>query len=217
MSTTKPILHAKPGDHMCGIYCKDADQRALAVEFVREGIERNEKILYIVAAYTAVGLKEVLTASGIDVDGLCKKGQLLLLTAKDSYLKDGEFKPERMVDLFATETRKALDAGYSALRLTGEMAWALVGEPGSELLVEYEAMLNRFFPNSKCYAICQYDRRLFDAEVVMEVLHTHPKVLNDLKSFDNTCMYFLPPDEFLGRHRQDALLNQYLTNLTAQP
>ena len=94
------------------------------------------------------------------------------------------------------------------------MTWALAGEPGSERLVEYEAQLNHFFPNSKCYAVCQYDRRRFDSEMLIDILHTHPKVLFGKQGFDNSEMYYVPPEIFMERDRQSATLDTWLKNLS---
>jgi hypothetical protein len=55
--------------------------------------------------------------------------------------------------------------GYPALRVTGEMTWALRGMPGFERLVEYEAKPNESIPGNKCLAICQYDRRCLAPEM----------------------------------------------------
>ncbi|MEJ7596965.1 MAG: MEDS domain-containing protein [Kofleriaceae bacterium] len=203
----------QPGDHYCGIYRTDEDQRALIVDFVRDGVTRNEKMFYLVNLTTAEQLCSMLRVAGVDVDALTENRQLLILTAKDAYLRDGQFDPEQMIALLREETDKALAEGYSALRVTGEMTWALAGEPGSERLIEYEAKLNHFFPHSKCYAICQYDGRRFDAELLLDILHTHPKVLFGKEGFDNSRMYFVPPDAFMQRDRQSATLNTFLKNL----
>lgn len=215
---SQPILpaisHMHAGDHYCGIYRTDEDHRRIIIDFVRQGIERNEKMFYIVNLQTVAQLKTTLATANIAVDALVEKGQLVILTAKDAYLRDGVFDPTRMIALLKEETQKALDQGYAALRATGEMTWALGGEPGSERLVEYESLLNNFFPQSKCYAICQYDRRRFDAEMLLDILHTHPKVLVGRQGYDNSKMYFVSPDLFLEQDRQAALLDTYLKNLS---
>lgn len=207
------LAQMQPGDHFCGIYRTDEDHRDLAAEFIRLGVERNEKIFYIVNVQTAAELKGILAAANVDAEQLIAKGQLVILTAKEAYLREGEFDPDKMVKLVRDETEKALAEGYAALRVTGEMTWALAGEPGSERLIEYEAKLNRFFPGTRCYAICQYDRRRFDSELLLDVVHNHPKVLVGKKAFDNTSMYFVPPEAFLSADRQSAMLDRYLTNL----
>lgn len=217
MPVLPAVAHMKPGDHYCGIYRTDEDKRAFVTDFVREGVSRREKIVYLVNVQTAAQLKEMLVAGGLDVDPLIETGQLEILTAKDEYIRDGEFDPEKMVALLREQTEKALAAGYSAMRATGEMTWALAGEPGAERLVEYEAMLNRFFPNSECYGVCQYDLRLFDSEMLLDILHTHPKVLYGKQSFDNSKMYYVPPELFLDGDRSTATLEARLNNLSARP
>ena len=211
-----PIAHMREGDHYCGIYRTDEDHRALIVDFIRQGVAKGEKIFYIVNIHTAAQLRAILAEANVDVDSLVARNQLVILTAKEAYLKDGQFDPEKMIVLLREETDKAIAEGYPALRVTGEMTWALAGEPGSERLVEYESLLNTFFPDSKCYAVCQYDQRRFDAEMLLDILHTHPKVMFGREGFDNSHMYFVPPHLFLERDRQSATLDTWLGNLSLQ-
>jgi hypothetical protein len=174
-------------------------------------------MLYVVNLLTAAQLKSMLASAGVAVEPLLEKGQLVILTAKDAYLKDGQFEPDKMIALLAEETEGALAQGYAALRVTGEMTWALAGEPGSERLVEYESRLNQFFPERKCYAVCQYDRRRFDPEMLLDILHTHPNVLLGREGFDNSRMYFVPTESFLSADRQTAILDRWLDNLSTRP
>jgi hypothetical protein len=211
------IARMQPGDHYCGIYSTDEDHRALVVELIRQGVEKREKILYIVNLQTATQLEALLAGAGVDVEALLASGQLVIMTAKEAYLSEGAFEPDKMIALLQEETSRALEQGYTALRVSGEMTWALAGEPGSERLVEYEAKLNEFFPGSKCYAVCQYDRRRFDAEMLLDVLHTHPSVLFGMHGFDNSSMYFVPPAVFLDEDRSRGMLDRWLHNLSAKP
>jgi hypothetical protein len=218
MPDQKPVLPSiarmHSGDHYCGIYRTDEDHRAIIVDFVREGMRKNEKMFYIVNLQTAEQLKQTLREAGLDAEALINKGQLVIYTAKESYLKNDQFDPDKMITLLGEETDKALAEGYTALRATGEMTWALAGEPGSERLVEYESRLNEFFPTKKCYAVCQYDRRKFDAEMLLDILHTHPKVLFGREGYDNSQMYFVPNNGFTGGDREGAVLDTWLKNLS---
>ncbi len=207
------VTRMRPGDHCCGVYRTEDEHRALMVDFIRQGVERREKMFYIVDVHTAAGLRATLESGGIDVDRIEKEGQFTILTARESYLLGGEFDPDKMIQLLGSETDKAVKAGYAALRVTGEMTWALAGEPGSERLIEYESKLNDFFPGRPCYAICQYQRGRFDPEVLLDVLHTHPKVMLGIEDYDNSCRYFVPPRAFLGADRQGAMLDRWLENL----
>jgi hypothetical protein len=208
------VARMQPGDHSCNIYRTDAEQRAITVDFVRHGIAKHERMLYIANFQTAGQLRETLISAGIPVDELVASGQLVIQTAKEAYLCDGLFDPDKMIELLGQAGASAVRDGFSALRITGEMTWALAGVPGSERLVEYEAKLNRFFPGSNCHAICQYDRRRFDSEMLLDILHTHPKVMLGETAFDNADMYFVPPESFLAADRQGALLERWTHNLS---
>ena len=214
MPVLPAIARMQPGDHYCGIYRTDEDHRAIIADFVRDGVARHEKMFYLVNLQTVDQLRATLVAAGIAVDQLIESGQLLILTAREAYLRDGQFEPDTMIERLGEETETALAEGYTALRATGEMTWALAGEPGSERLVEYEARLNHFFPSSKCYGVCQYDRRRFDAEMLLDILFTHPKVLYGRQGFDNSEMYYVPPDSFMEHDRQSATLDTWLKNLS---
>ena len=209
------IERMQPGDHYCAMYRSDEDHRAVIVDFIKAGVARNEKMFYLVNLQSAEQLRAKLTAAGIDVQALLDKGQLVILTAKEAYLRDGQFDPDRMMALLGEEADKAVAEGYAALRATGEMTWALAREPGSERLVEYESRVNDFFATHKhCYGLCQYDRRRFDSEMLIDILHTHPNVLFGKEAFDNSQMYYVPPAAFLERDRQSATLDTWLKNLT---
>jgi PAS domain S-box-containing protein len=200
-----------PGDHLCCIFSSEEEHRALLAPYLRHGLERNEKVLYITDAHTAGEVLAYLEGEGVDTRPYLESGQLAILTADDSYMKDGTFDPDGMIALLSRETELALSQGYAALRVTGEMTWALRELPGSERLMEYEAKLNRFFPGSACMAICQYDRRRFDPRLLLEVLSTHPVAVVGTEVYRN--LYYVPPDEYLEGKQPASTLERWIANL----
>jgi len=207
----RTLEELEPGDHLCCIYETEEEHRSLVTPFLRHGLEKNQKAIYIVDARTAETVIGYLRDDGVKVEPYLEKGQLVIMGVEDAYMKEGVFDPEGMIELLRGQTELALSEGYQALRVTGEMTWALKGLPGSERLIEYEAMLNEFFPGSKCLAICQYDRRRFDSEILLDVLLTHPIAIIGTEVFDN--FYYLPPMDFLGSRPSEARFNRRLKNL----
>jgi PAS domain S-box-containing protein len=205
------IKELSQGDHLCCIYETDEEHRALITPFIRQGLNLGEKIFYIVDARTAKEIISYLCEDGLEVEHFLKKGQLRILTASESYMREKVFDPDGMISLLEDETKRALAEGYSALRVTGEMTWALRGIPGSDRLIEYETKLNEFFPNYKCLAICQYDRRRFQSGLLLDVLTTHPLAIIGTKFFDN--FYYIQPKDLLGADPETARLNNWLCNL----
>lgn len=216
---TKPTNHElqqrlsdlQPGDHLCYIYDTEEESRALLASFVRQGLEQNEKVLYIVDSRTAEQVHNYLQDHEIEVWLYMRTGQLEILTADEEYTREGVFDPDGMISLLRKETERALDDGYFALRITGEMTWVLRELPGCERLIEYEAKLNDFFHGSKCSAICQYERPKFEATLLLDVLETHPLAVIGTEIFDN--FYHVPSKEFFGSDAEAAKLNSWLNNL----
>mgnify|MGYP006291277229 CR=1 FL=1 len=205
------IEDLRPGDHLCCLYSSEEEHRAVLAPYLLEGLKRGEKVLYIVDAHTAETILGYLRNNGLDLGHYLQQGQLTILTQDESYVRDGVFDPDAMLALVEKETEQAAEEGYTALRVTGEMSWALRGLPGSDRLIEYEAKLNRFFPHHRALAICQYDRRRFDADVLMGILRTHPLAVIGAEIFDN--FYYIPPDDLLGENPQAAELQRWIENL----
>jgi signal transduction histidine kinase len=205
------LWRLQPGDHLCCLYASEEEHRALLSPFLRQGLERHEKVLYIVDGHTAGQILAYLSADGVEVNQYLQRGQLAVLSSDHAYMQGGQFDPERMMALLRSETDRAVGERYNALRVSGEMSWALKGLPGSERIAEYEARLNTFFPGSRCLAICQYDRRRFDPRVLLDVLETHPLAVVGTEVYDN--FYYMPPEDFFGAHPAAAKLDSWLNHL----
>jgi PAS domain-containing protein len=200
-----------PGDHLCCLYETEEEHRAVLTPFLRQGFERDEKVVYVIDVHTAEAILDYLRKDGLDVESYLARGQLTILSRDDAYTREGVFDPEKMIALLRAEMERALAEGYTALRVTGEMTWALRGLPGSERLIEYEARMNEFFPGSKCLAICQYDRRRFDPAILLDVLRTHPIAVVGTEVYDN--FYYMPPAELLGHAPSAAEFRHWVQNL----
>ncbi len=206
------ITALKPSDHLCCIYETEAEHRRVMTAFLRQGLERNEKVLYIIDEHTAETILRYLKDDGLDVQSYLSQGQLKIMTQDDTYVRDGVFDPDGMIAMLKVETQVALQEGYAALRVTGEMSWALRGLPGSERLIEYEIKLNTFFPGQRCMALCQYDRRRFAPEVLLDILRTHPIAVIGTEVYDN--FYYTPPEEMLGDGLAHATFRRWVSNLS---
>lgn len=163
-----------PGDHLCLIYDTPGEQMAAIIPFFQQGIERNEFCVYISDDLTQDEIHRAFETAGIDLQAWIDRGAFLFATKREAYLKSGTFDPHAMLEFLKSATEKAADDGFSAIRITGEMTWALGDECGCDRLIEYESLVNDYFPGSKALAICQYSRSRFRPEIIRDVLRTHP-------------------------------------------
>jgi two-component system cell cycle sensor histidine kinase/response regulator CckA len=207
----KGINALKPGDHLCYLYENDDQRPTVLTRFLRQGLDQNEKVLYITDARGAETVLEYLRADGVDVEPALGRGQLNILTTQEAYLRGGTFDPGEMIDLLRSETEQALSQGYGAIRVTGEMTWAMQDLPGSDRLVEYEARLNDFFSGSRCVALCQYDMRRFAPALLLDVLRTHPLAVIGAETYDNP--HYIPPSNLLGMDRAASDLRHWMQDM----
>ncbi len=208
---SESLKELEPGDHLCCLYETEEEHRAVLTPFMRQGLEQAEKVIYVVDAGNAEFVLRYLRNNGLDVESYLAKGQLGIFTSDEAYMRDGVFDPDGMIEVLRTETERALDEGYKALRVTGEMTWALRGLPGSDQLIEYEVTLNEFFPESKCLAICQYDRRRFDPALLLDVLATHPLAVVGMEVTNN--FYNMPSRDSEDQGKAEKKLRDLLDDL----
>jgi DNA-binding winged helix-turn-helix (wHTH) protein len=121
-------------------------------------------------------------------------GRLSLSTTKSAFLADGRFDLNAMLGTLQATVDKATEAGLEGLFVTAEMTWALRPHPGAELLMDYEALCNRFFLTNPAVSLCQYDRLRFDDRAIRDVLLTHPWVLIGGRLIRN--FHHISPGEF---------------------
>src|SRR5215471_16066619 len=212
---TTPLIAALerlgPHDHLCSIYESPQDHYAVAIPFIRIGLDRGEKCIYIADDGTIGDVRQAMESDGIDVERATATKALVLATKEEAYLEHGTFDPDWMFSFWRDATQLAMSEGFSALRATGETEWVLRGGRGLERWMEYESRLTHTLSESNCSALCQYNRRLFPPELILDVIRTHPTVVYDSTVCRN--LYHVPPDEFLGTNQTAHEVERLLINI----
>lgn len=217
MTTTydTPLLTALeqlgPHDHQSLIYESVEDRFGVAVPFIRIGLDRGEKCIYIADDGMEAGVRNAMRAQGIDVERAVATSSLVLATKEDAFLRYGAFDPERMPTFWADATAEAARQGFSALRATGETEWLLSNPPGRERWMEYESQLTHVLADLNCFALCQYNRGRLPPEFILNVIRTHPTVIYRGVVCRN--MYHVPPDEFLATNQTAREVERLLTTI----
>src|SRR6267142_1553867 len=212
---TTPLIAALeqlgPHDHFCSIYESPQEHYAVAIPFIRIGLDRGEKCIYIADDGTVGDVRQAMQSEGIDVERATASNALVLVTKEHAYLEHGSFRPDWMFTFWKEATQLAMSEGFSALRATGETEWVLRGGQGLERWMEYESRLTHTLSESNCSALCQYNRRLFPPELILDVIRTHPIVVYGGTFCRN--LYYVPPVEFLGTNQTAREVERLLTNI----
>lgn len=203
--------HVQHGDHMC-VVCEDPQERLrAAAQYLADGLRRNEFVMYAADPETTLALQEMLSHAGIDVDYEMSRGALNLPDPYTAYLTEGRFDPGAMYVVFEKTIAAALEAGFSGCRFAGEPMWALEREELRPDLIEFEKRLNTLFHGKKAAGFCVYDKKTWPAEVIRDILRTHPiAVVDDMVC--NRNVYFerpvTPEDDLSADNQVNWMLSQ---------
>jgi hypothetical protein len=145
--------------HQAGIYGSEEEFLAVAVPFVRDGVERGEPVL---ATTTSANLALLCGAVGErwrQVD-----------QAESAYF--GRRTSQRVAAFDRYWRRQRSDDGH--VRILAEPIWS--GRAGQEVTAwqRMESTLNVVLESSNIWMICPYDTRLAPPEVIASARRTHP-------------------------------------------
>ena len=184
-------------DHLASIYEDHEGQFAAVVPFIKDGLARGERCLYIADDNSKEEVLEALREGGVDVDAALESGALSVHTDADTYRRTGEFETDEMLDFWKETLTDARDVqGYTGVRAAAEMTWALGEDNDLDQLMRYEALLNTIYPGEDYVVLCQYNRDRFSSDVLSDVIRSHPLVVSNGTVCQN--FYYHPPDEFFG-------------------
>ncbi|WP_440771142.1 sensor histidine kinase [Natronorubrum sp. DTA28] len=199
-----------PNEHLAVIYEDQDEQFAAVVPFIRQGLERGERCMYVVNEHSVAEMTEAMGAGGIDVDAALDSGALTFHTIQETYLRTGTFDPDDMLECYAEAIEEA-KAEYEGLRISAETTWILDEGTSLEKFMAYESRVNDLFYGEDCIALCQYDRNVIPAEILCDIVRTHPHLVYDGAVCHN--FYYTPPSEFFGRDRPEREIDRMLGTL----
>lgn len=202
--------HDHANDHFALVYEGERERFAAAVPFLREGLERGEKCLYVGESDSLEAVEAQMRARGLDVDAGTKSGALEFDSVEDTYLRGDSFDVESTIDLYESAIESATE-DYEALRVVAETNWIAEGGVSNEEIMEYERRVNDLLDDADAIALCQYDREAIPAEALVEIVRVHPHLVYDATVSHN--VYYTPPEEVFGRDRPDREVDRMLGTL----
>jgi MEDS: MEthanogen/methylotroph, DcmR Sensory domain len=166
----------QPGDHAFLAFGDDEERWEILSVFTRQGITRDEKVVLNVDT-TASAAEVAMLVAGEAAARVLDSGQLVVSTAPR--FGPGQFDAGRMVDATRRKVDAVISEGYSGLRSTSEMSFALAPVDNLNQAVEYEIALHQTMftghRDRRYTALCQWDTRRFAGEPAMQAARdVHP-------------------------------------------
>ena len=164
----------------------------------RDPKQWNKSFVALINRITTEGRVPYFLAPGNhDVTAAQDDGRLDVREWAEAHLRDGVFDHNRTLDLIDGIRRGSARDGFPRTRFVTHMEWALENRSDVERLLQYEASANLVPLEDP--VVCAYDLTRFGADVVIDVMRTHPLIIIGGILQENP--FFVPPDEFIGELR----------------
>ncbi|WP_196278964.1 MEDS domain-containing protein [Catellatospora vulcania] len=163
----------KPGDHACLTFSDHDERLDIVAAFVRDGLGLGQKVLCLTESVSEAALAEELAGRGLGIAAAARSGQLEVGPSGLFFAPQGSFDPAATIGRWQDQIDQANREGFSGLRVTGDMCWALRPVNGVAELMEYESRLTRMLAGQNATAACQYDRQCFDTLTLATAADNH--------------------------------------------
>ena len=181
--------------HVCAFFNSDDEKYRVLLPFIRDGFACGDKAVHVVNPEQRGDHLQRLTAAGIDPAGGLQSGQLDLRNNSETYLRDGRFDPDRMLEVFEGLASGNAEGGFPLSRIVCQMDWAADGRSHIDTLVEFEARVNDVWRRHDDAVICVYDLAKIGGDTVVDIMRTHPMII--IGGILQQNPFFVPPEEFL--------------------
>ena len=175
----------KPGEYHCFLYENASEASSFASVFIRQGLDKKEKVIYFAADHGAEGLAKDLEESGIDVNSAVKAGHLQIeRSERDSCEKIAK----DLALIGVASSRHSEDIAppaYSSLRIAIDDTIRLneAGPDGSCTPAAIDLM--EAIDSEKCLIVFMYFLDELTPEALFRILAAYPSLIIGDEVYEN--------------------------------
>jgi hypothetical protein len=203
-NTVAPIslAGAQLGDvrHVCAFFNSDDEEYRVLLPFIKDGFACGDKAVHVVDPGQQHNHLQRLTAAGIDAAAAQRSGQFELRSNTETYLRDGHFDQDRMLEFFEQLASGNTNSGFPLSRIVCQMEWAADGQSYVDDMIEFESRVNDIWRRHDDAVICTYDLAKVRGDTVIDIMRTHPMII--IGGILQHNPFFVPPEEFLREVRE---------------
>jgi len=189
-ATDIPDLGFQVGDHVCAFYSDgSASLHDIVVDFISRGLRAGNKCVCFID--TPASVQDRIPGELMPRDDI-----LQFFTEEEGYLPEGDFSKDAFIRNLETMVKGVLSAGYERVWLVGDASVVARRAVDMKTWFTAESEMSELAPRYPQFIMCLYDLDLFDGEMVMYVLKTHPRIFVNGMIITNP--YYIPARQFPG-------------------
>jgi hypothetical protein len=186
--------------HVCALFNSYDEQYRVLLPFIREGFDHGDKAIHVLNRDRHDDHLRRLRAVGIDPGSAQETRQLELRGNTETYLRDGRFDQERLVEAFQQMASANGKDGFPLSRIVCHMEWAGGEQSRIDEVIEFESRVNDVWRQHQDAIICIYDLARLRGGTVVDIIRTHPTLIMGGILQENP--FFVPPERFLPELRE---------------
>jgi PAS domain S-box-containing protein len=161
------------GTHMCQFFKTQQDLLDVVVPYCVNGLKNNEFCIWVTSEFlTTQEAHKAMQQTLPNYQDYVAKGQIEIVPYTDWYLKQEKFELKRILNMWVEKHNKAIAAGYSGLRATGNPFW-LSNKKEWQDFTAYEAEINNVISKYKMLVLCTYSIDKCQADEIIDVVTNH--------------------------------------------
>ena len=204
MKTAAPISFAgsqlAETRHVCAFFNSEEEEYRVLLPFIKGGFECGHKAVHVINPDQRSEHMDRLVGAGIDPAAAERSGQLELRINTETYLRDGKFDQDRMLQAFEQIASGNAPGGFPLSRIVCRMDWAGEGQSYINDLVEFESRVNQIWEDHDDAVICTYHLGKFGGNAIIDIIRTHPMII--IGGILQRNPFFARPSEFLQELRE---------------
>ncbi len=187
--------------HVCAFFNGDDEAYRVLLPFIKAGFECGDSARpALLIRKIVVNASHPLVSRGIDMTAAQQSGQFELRSNTETYLRDGRFDQDRMLEVFEQLASGNARGGFPLSRIVCDMDWAAEGRSHIDNLIEFESRVTDVWQRHDDAIICVYDLVKFGGNAVIDIMRTHPMII--IGGILQQNPFFVPPEEFLRELRE---------------
>lgn len=184
-------LGLQVGNHVCAFYSEDGYSRDdIVLDYVTQGLRAGNKCVCVMD--TASSVRERVPRELVSREDI-----LQFFTADEAYMPDGHFSKDGFIHRVEAIAKQAFTEGYERARLLGDDSFVIRNGVDVKSWFAAESEASEAGIQHLHLIMCLYNLDLFDGELVMYVLQTHPKIF--VNGLVITNPHYIPARQFLAR------------------
>src|SRR5260370_31484086 len=142
--------------HVCAFFNSDEEEYRVLLPFIKDGFECGDKAIHILSPDQRRDHLQRLAGIGIDSTAVQRSGQFELRSSTETYLQDGRFDQDRMLQSFERMASDNAEGGFPLSRIVCRMDWVPDGQSHIGDLIDFGARVNDVWGRHDDAVICAY-------------------------------------------------------------